>query len=166
MISPIFIETMALYNKWQNEKLLSICDGLSDDHLHAEREMFFDSIFKTLHHVLYIDKTIYILIHTKILPPIDLKIILYSEYGELKSARFEFDQILIQDSQCSQDWLDEVTEFWSEQLNRHRRMPRSLFYAQLFNHQTHHRSQVTSELHKMGIDYGSTDLPHNPYYDF
>ncbi|YAF94156.1 MAG: DinB family protein [Nodularia sp. CChRGM 3473] len=33
----------------------------------------------------------------------------------------------------------------------------------MFNHQTHHRSQITSELHKMGIDYGCTDLPYNPY---
>jgi uncharacterized damage-inducible protein DinB len=88
-------------------------------------------------------------------------------YGELKSARFEFDEKLIQESQgCSQDWLDEIFEFWSERLNRNRRLPRAFYYIQLFNHQTHHRSQITSELHKMGIDYGNTDLPYNPYYEF
>jgi uncharacterized damage-inducible protein DinB len=166
MITPNFLETMALYNKWQNETLFNLCDGLSDDQIHLERKMFFGSIFKTLNHILYVDRTIYTLIHTKALPPIDLTLIPYSEYGELKAARFEFDQMLIQESRCSQAWLDEVIEFWSERLNRDRRMPRSFYYMQLFNHQTHHRSQITSELHKMGIDYGSTDLPYNPYYEF
>lgn len=166
MITPDFLEMMSLYNKWQNEKLFNSCDDLNADQLYLEREMFFDSIFKTLNHILYVDKTIYTLIHTKTLPKIDLTVIPCSEYDELKTARFEFDKILIQESQCSQDWLDEMIEFWSERLNCHRRMSRSLFYMQLFNHQTHHRSQITSELHKMGIDYGSTDLPHNPYYEF
>jgi uncharacterized damage-inducible protein DinB len=32
----------------------------------------------------------------------------------------------------------------------------------MFNHETHHRSQVTSALTQMGIDYGNTDLPYNP----
>lgn len=105
---------MALYNKWQNEKLFNICDGLSDAQLYVERKMFFDSIFKTLNHILYVDRTIHTLIHSKTLPQIDLKVILYSEYHELRSARFEFNQILIQEAQCSQDWLDEVIEFWSE----------------------------------------------------
>ena len=43
-----------------------------------------------------------------------------------------------------------------------RKLPRQLFLVQLFNHQTHHRSQITSELHKMGLDYGNTDVPYTP----
>ncbi|MEL7526835.1 MAG: DinB family protein [Pseudomonadota bacterium] len=34
--------------------------------------------------------------------------------------------------------------------------------VQLFNHQTHHRSQVTSALHSMGIEFGTTDIPWRP----
>jgi uncharacterized damage-inducible protein DinB len=30
--------------------------------------------------------------------------------------------------------------------------------AHLFNHQTHHRSQVTTLLHQLGRDYGVTDF--------
>jgi hypothetical protein len=37
MITPIFVETMALYNKWQNENLFAICDELGDDQLHLSR---------------------------------------------------------------------------------------------------------------------------------
>ncbi len=158
---------MSLYNKWQNESLFNICDDLSHDQLHLDRGMFFNSIFKTLNHILFVDQTIYSLIHTGVMPNFNPSFVPYLEYVDLKSTRFEFDANLIQDAQAySQEWLDEVIELWSERLNRYRRMPKSLFYMQMFNHQTHHRSQITSELHKMGIDYGSTDLPFNPYYDF
>jgi len=45
---------------------------------------------------------------------------------------------------------------------RDRVHPRQFPLMQMFNHGTHHRSQVTSALHTMGIDYGSNDLPYNP----
>jgi uncharacterized damage-inducible protein DinB len=167
MITPNFLETMALYNKWQNENLYEICDGLSDEQLRSNRGMFFDSIFKTLNHIINVDVTIHSIISTKTIPKFDPKLIPYPEYTDLRTARFEFDEKLFKESQkCSQAWLDEFFEFWSERLNRNRRMPRCFYYVQIFNHQTHHRSQITSELHKMGIDYGNTDLPYNPYYKF
>jgi uncharacterized damage-inducible protein DinB len=36
---------------------------------------------------------------------------------------------------------------------------RWVLVAHLFNHQTHHRCQVTTLLSQMGLDLGSTDLP-------
>ena len=33
---------------------------------------------------------------------------------------------------------------------------------QMFNHQTHHRGQVTTLLKQLGIDPGETDLPWLP----
>lgn len=166
MITAKFLETMASYNKWQNEALFERCDHLTDDQLHLNRGMYFDSIFKTLNHIFNVDQTIHSFIHTKQLPQFDPNFMPYSNYSTLKTARFEFDETLIRESKtCSQAWLDEVFEFWSDRFNRYRKIPRSFYYVQLFNHQTHHRSQITSELHKMGIDYGCTDLPYNPYMD-
>lgn len=167
MITANFLEVMALYNKWQNESLFKICDDLGEDQLHLDRGMFFDSIFKTLNHIINVDQTIHSFIYTKTLPQFDPNLIPYPEYNQLRSARFKFDKKLVQESQnCSQEWLDEIFEFWSESRNRKRKVPRAFYYVQMFNHQTHHRSQITSELHKMGIDYGNTDLPYNPYYEF
>ncbi len=167
MITSNFLETMALYNKWQNENIFQLCDKLTDTQLNCDKGMFFRSIFNTLNHIIHVDKTIHSFIYTKELPQFNLNFIPYPQYGELKVARFEFDEELVKESQnCSQDWLDEVFEFWSERLNRNRRVPRGFYYVQMYNHQTHHRSQITSELHKMGIDYGNTDLPFNPYYEF
>jgi uncharacterized damage-inducible protein DinB len=167
MITPDFVKTMALYNKWQNESLFKLSDELDDDQLRQQRGMFFDSIFNTLNHIVHVDEAIHCLIHTKTFPQLDPRFIPYPEYPQLKAARLEFDEKLVQESRaCSQEWLDEAFEIWSQRLNRTRQIPRSFYYMQLFNHQTHHRSQITSELHKMGIDYGSTDLPFNPYYTF
>ncbi|RUR79175.1 DinB family protein [Chlorogloeopsis fritschii PCC 9212] len=167
MITAKYLETMALYNKWQNENLFTICDNLTDEKINLDRGMFFDSIFKTLNHIISVDQTIHSFIHTKNLPQFDPNFIPYFSYSELRTARFEFDEKLVKEAQeYSQEWLDEIFEFWSEKLNRNRRVPRSFYYMQMFNHQTHHRSQITSELNKMGIDYGCTDLPYNPYYEF
>ena len=47
-------------------------------------------------------------------------------------------------------------------LGRERTVPRQFYMMQMFNHGTHHRSQVTAALHRMGIAYGNTDLPYNP----
>ena len=40
--------------------------------------------------------------------------------------------------------------------------PRWLCVTQMFNHQTHHRGQVTTLLRQAGIDPGVTDLPWAP----
>ena len=43
-----------------------------------------------------------------------------------------------------------------------RTLPRWLLVAHVFNHQTHHRGQVTTLLAQLGLDVGSTDLPFMP----
>lgn len=168
MITPQYLEILALYNHWQDETLYRLCDALSAEDLQGDRGLFFGSIFNTLNHILYVDQITYKFIQTKILPPsLEPKTILYAHYGDLKTARTEFNQRLIQDSRHQdQDWLDEVFDYWSDRLQRQRRVPRGFYYVQMFNHQTHHRSQITVELHRLGYDYGNTDLPHNPYNPF
>ena len=42
---------------------------------------------------------------------------------------------------------------------------RSDILAHLFNHQTHHRGQVTTLLSQMGLDIGSTDIPFMPGFE-
>ena len=47
---------------------------------------------------------------------------------------------------------------------RRRTVPRWVLVVHVFNHQTHHRGQVTTLLSQMGLDMGSTDLPFMPIY--
>ena len=41
-------------------------------------------------------------------------------------------------------------------------MPYVFAVMQVFNHQTHHRGQVTTLLSQFGVDVGATDLPVMP----
>ena len=59
-------------------------------------------------------------------------------------------------------WLAEEIVMKSPRFDDPPSFPRWVMVVQIFNHQTHHRSQVTSALHTMGIDYGSTDIPWRP----
>lgn len=112
MIGAKFLETMSLYNKWQNESIFGICDELTSEERTCNRGMFFDSIFKTLNHIILVDQIIHHFIQTKVLPNVDLKTIPCSSYEELKLARFTFDKKLVQESQlASQAWIDEMFEF-------------------------------------------------------
>lgn len=56
-------------------------------------------------------------------------------------------------------WLDEVLVWTSRLDGKERRQPRWLLVSQLFNHQTHHRGQITTLLSQAGLDIGSTDIP-------
>jgi len=155
---------MALYNKWQNEKLYGLCGGLEDAARKAERGMFFGSIHRTLDHILMVDRVLWHLAMTgEPIKGFDPGRRLYDDFPPLREARSAFDEDAIAEIRARPIvWLDEVITTYNERLARDRSFPRQFPLMQMFNHGTHHRSQVTAELHRMGIDYGNTDLPYNP----
>src|SRR4029079_16603627 len=59
-------------------------------------------------------------------------------------------------------WLAETLTYTSQVDGATRTRPRWLLVSHLFNHQTHHRGQVTTLLTQQGHDVGSTDLPFMP----
>ncbi len=151
--------TMAAYNRWMNEKLYSICAELSDDERKAETGAFFGSIHGTLNHLLLGDK---IWMGRFTGTPFSVSSPeqeLYSDFSELRSQRTAADQD-IEDwaSRLTDDVLDGTLEFTSI-VNP---IPRSdkmwVCVAHFFNHQTHHRGQLTALLSQLGKDYGVTDL--------
>ena len=60
------------------------------------------------------------------------------------------------------EWLAETLTYTSKVDGATRTRPRWLLVVHLFNHQTHHRGQVTTLLTQQGNDPGSTDLPFMP----
>ena len=155
---------MARYNKWQNSMLLGCCDELSEEQLGEDRGMFFGSLLATLNHKLHVDIILLDYIRRGVPPEdFDPKTKHYDRYPEFRPARIELDDAILNlVDQSPPDWFDVVFGFESSEAGRMRQRPRALFITQMFNHQTHHRSQITSELHRIGQDYGSTDLPRNP----
>lgn len=85
-----------------------------------------------------------------------------TSWSDLARTRAETDARIAALSQRSDALFGEALPVWSDRLGRERRIPRGLYVMQLFNHQTHHRAQVTAALHRLGIDYGVTDLPARP----
>ncbi|WP_417516261.1 DinB family protein [Minwuia sp.] len=157
-------QEMARYNRWQNEKLYGITDGLTDAEREGDRGLFFGSIRHTLDHMLMLETRFMELSENGVATtPFLLKKTLFETYGTLSSARRAFDQRLEETFEGADgDWFEATIRFGEPALNGRTSVARHFLFMQMFNHATHHRSQVTSELHRMGIDYGSTDLPFNP----
>ena len=158
MITPDFMREMAHYNRWQNDKVFALCDGLSDDARRQDRGMFFASIHRTLVHIMDVDRWI-------MGQPLNLPDVPAAgggdDWADIRRDRARLDDFIDRLADRA-EWQGGVYERPGRDGGAVRRFPRPLFAVQLFSHQTHHRSQVTAELWKLGIDYGSTDIPFRP----
>ncbi|NKB99096.1 MAG: damage-inducible protein DinB [Pseudomonadales bacterium] len=155
---------MARYNKWQNSIVFELCGGLDQTELDLDRGAFFGSLTATLNHILYTDHVLLEYIHNGE-PPSSFKpkTIVHGKFSDLWKARQNLDEAIIQlMDEATEAWLDETFSFHSDDKGAIRTRPRALMISQMFNHQTHHRSQATYMLHQLGFDYGSTDMPFNP----
>ena len=153
---------MAAYNSWQNGVLFELCEQIGDGERRFDRNMFFGSIHNTLNHLIYIDLRILGILQTGQADKFDARTIIAEDFATLKTRRAAIDaEIAAFVDAADHGWQDEIRELQGLD-GVTRKLPRQLFLMQLFNHQTHHRSQITSELHKMGLDYGITDVPLTP----
>jgi len=156
---------MARYNQWQNQALFALTDPMGDVERKSDRGLFFHSIHRTLDHILMVDTRLAGMVETGQRPdePFQPEKTVHTDYAQLSKARREMDmRLLTLADGHDDDWFDDVFEFASPISGQQRKLPRHFYLVQLFNHATHHRSQVTACLHGMGVDYGVTDLPMNP----
>ncbi len=164
------IRLMATYNEWMNAKIYEAARSLPDEELSVDRKAFFGSILGTLNHLVAGD-TVWLKRFAKhpanylALGPIrqlptlkSLDQLLFSNIRELSAHREWLDQKIVEWS-CSiaESDLDHTLNYTSM-----KGIPADRdFYGLLmhfFNHQTHHRGQVTTLLSQTGVDIGDTDL--------
>lgn len=159
---------MARYNSWQNGVLYGIVDGLTEAEREGHRGLFFGSIRHTLDHILMVDDLLFRLADSGVAPSsFEPEKLTQPSYEALSRARKTFDtRVEARFDQVDAGWFAETVTFTRPAANNHTSLPRQFLLMQMFNHGTHHRSQVTSELNRMGIDYGNTDMPYNPYSTF
>lgn len=163
MLSSAWVAEMARYNAWQNGVLYDICDGLAPDVRDGDRGLFFGSISHTLDHILMVDRFLLGTVKGEKQEAFSPKRRLFADWADLKHERTLTDHALIGFADTTpDDFYASSFTVWSESLQKHRTVIKGLLVAQMFNHQTHHRSQATSELHRLGIDYGVTDMPFRP----
>jgi uncharacterized damage-inducible protein DinB len=166
---PQIYAELARYNCWQNGAIYDACERLGAAALGQSMPMlFFGTLEASLDHILHVDLTLLDVVATG-QPPQDFQPAMrrHRDFATLQVHRRRLDaeiQTLIE----SQDdaWFTEIFDFHSERLGRRRRMPRAFWLTQMFNHQAHHRGQITAALHALGVDYGPTDLPANPLSQF
>jgi uncharacterized damage-inducible protein DinB len=166
MITAGYARTMAQYNQVMNERIYTVCAKLSDDDRKRDRGAFFGSIHGTLNHLLWGDLAWMTRFTAKELPVGGPRSELQAEFDALWAARAALDaQIVDWAASLDEHWLRSPFQFYSISYARERRLPAWLLVMHLFNHQTHHRGQLTTLLSQLGVDYGVTDLPFIPLAD-
>ena len=166
MIDKAWVGLMARYTRWMNGKLYAHAATLSDEQRKADRGAFFKSLHNTLDHIVWAD-TIWLGRFTGIqpaLPPAGS--VLYPEFAELCIRRESLDAEIAA-------WAEDVDAAflaapltWTSRISQQTyTRPTWMLVTHFFNHQTHHRGQVTTLLSQYGIDPGVTDLQAMPGLD-
>lgn len=162
---------LARYNSWFNERLYDACERLPDAERRRDRGAFFGSIHGSLNHLMWADRMWLKRFAAQGVP-----------FQSLTDEVLALPPGAVHATNICEDWaglrtqrarLDAAIEGWT------RDMPadfplRTMSYANtkgvrrehpawqalthFFNHQTHHRGQVTTLLAQAGIDPGTTDL--------
>lgn len=150
-------QQLAAYNHVANERLYAACRALSHDDYYRERESSFPGIHATLNHLLVGDR-IWMSRYTGHPESIPLGTILYADHGELWSARQQEDERLrtFVAALTPERLAGELSYVNSAGLAF--RDPLSILLLHQFNHQTHHRGQITVMLRQAGLKPPSLDL--------
>jgi uncharacterized damage-inducible protein DinB len=161
-----YVRLMAEYNVHMNANVYQAAATLSDEERKRDRGAFFKSVHGTLNHLLWADHAnLSRLVGPKqaIGVPSDE---LHEDFEALREERVRVDRVLLAWAcDVSEGALSEDYEMLSVVYQRRRRMPLYLLIVQMFNHQTHHRGQITTLLSQLGLDVGSTDMPFMPFAD-
>jgi uncharacterized damage-inducible protein DinB len=162
---------LARYNAWMNGKLFDGAAGLSDAERRRDAGAFFRSIHGTLNHLLLTDRAwLWRFTGEKrfaesrdaagkaIVMTGRLDQELYADFEELRRERARTDaDITAFAAALTPERLDAEITYRTTAGVEQRHV---LWWAvsHFFNHQTHHRGQVTTLLKQAGVDPGVTDL--------
>lgn len=159
MISFEYATAMAAYNRWMNDRLYECCAKLTDEERKRDVGAFFKSIHGTLNHLLLADR---VWMGRFLGAPVAVKSLdqeLYSDFDRLRAERTTTDAAITNwvSSLTDADLAGELT--YTSLVNpAPRRYPLWFALTHLFNHQTHHRGQLTTLLFQRRIDPGVTDF--------
>lgn len=164
------LQLMGQYNRWMNQKIYQQAQQLDDKEIQQDRGAFFGSIFGTLNHI-YVADIIWLRRFAQFAKPYpslarlpklnsytNLRQTIAHNLSSLWELREKLDKIII-------DWCGEIDSEDLEQNLQYTDTKGTSYHKNLgqlvhhfFNHQTHHRGQVSTLLTQQGIDLGVTDL--------
>lgn len=148
----------AAYNSWANDRVYEAAAVLDDEALGRDTGAFFGSMLGTLNHILVADRIWLKRMTGEGDAPAALDAVLFSDFAKLRAAREAEDKRIVK-------WVGglgakELTgRFTYMTVTDMRTVSQRLAPAlgHFFNHQTHHRGQVTTLLSQLGHDVGVTD---------
>jgi uncharacterized damage-inducible protein DinB len=161
---------MAIYNRWAYRQLYSKLDEhISDENYHADGGLFFRSIHGTLVHLLLSSKLWYARLTTPSSVPLHDEQYPYEINSYWSRSSNEWEQAVTDRKELSQRifiecdrWIDYVKQLNSESLmgeetftyfntkgDKYERN-RAEALDHIFNHNTHHRGQITAVMTKYG----------------
>jgi len=150
---------LAQYNAWMNGKLYEVCGTMSDEERKRDRGAFFHSIHGTLNHILLADSIWMGRFEGEPFAFRGLDQELHASFDELRTSRAAMDERIERWAQGLTDAaLAAKLEFTSAITKRTHAPTLWTVVLHFFNHQTHHRGQLTTLLSQAGVDYGTTDL--------
>ncbi|MDB4988941.1 MAG: hypothetical protein JWN04_4119 [Myxococcaceae bacterium] len=161
---------LARYNRWMNRKLYALAGTLDDADRKRNLGGFFGSVHGTLNHLLvgdrwwmwrltkdperYLSRSV----AGEVIKLSTLDQELYEEFEVLHRERERTDEDILEWTYALDEAaLDGTLEYST---SRGELQSHVLWWAvgHLFNHQTHHRGQLTTLLKQLGVDPGVTDL--------
>ena len=159
--APTLQLTFARYNAWMNDKLLAACSTLPDEARKKPLSIPFGSLHGLWNHLLVADN-LWLSRFEKTALPFEfrgLDMELFAEWSALCAARLALDErISAFAAGLTPERLAEILE-WTPATNPiPRTTPFAFALAHFWNHQTHHRGQITAGMELLGLDCGVTDL--------
>lgn len=163
------LSRLAHYNAWMNQRLLDSMTQLTQAQLWEDRGAFFKSVMGTMNHVLVWDitwlqrferqySTPVLAPVSKLASPASHDQVLYRDLDRFGVARNHLDGILVAfTAKIDTALLARTLEYTIADGTVFRKEAGAIL-QHVFNHQTHHRGQITALLFQLGIDPGVTDL--------
>ncbi|WP_394209550.1 DinB family protein [Enterovibrio calviensis] len=162
---------MARYNQRINTNLLGVCRQLSDEQLNQDVHAFFPSVLDHWNHIMFGDLIMLQRLAANHVAGLDessldgmpisraINDTFAPSLDEFMPLRAKLDVIILS---MVEHLTEDVTSTPFTYTNTEGKSLTKLVgeYCQhLFNHQTHHRGQLTCLLSQLGLDYGCMDLP-------
>lgn len=166
---------LARYNQWFNGRLFDACGLLPDGERKRERGAFFGSIHRTLNHLVLADQiwlrrfavagqargVVFAALGGDVIdlpPTLAMDTVLFEDWHALCTKRQALDSAI-------GAWVEEMPDdypLWSMRYSNskglQREHPAWQAITHFFNHQAHHRGQVTAMVTQAGGEVGVTDL--------
>ncbi|MGC9459284.1 DinB family protein [Vibrio genomosp. F10] len=162
---------LATYNQRMNEQLIAVCQQLTAEQLQKETHSFFPTVMDYWNHILFGDLIMLqrlvanniVVLDTATAERLPIAKGIHDTFVDdllsLKTLRHTLDHAYISMTR------DFDTNTFDKKIHYITTEGQAIeknvgeFCQHIFNHQTHHRGQLTCLLSQFGLDFGCTDLP-------